>query len=368
MNNTDSVPLYQVLDEEGTIHLKDKQDIDTKILIRIMEGMLRIRILDERMLKLQRQGRIGFYGPASGQEAAIIGSAMALLPDDWVFPALRETGVAFIRGFPLADFLNQVYGNRDDLLKGRQMPCHPCDRRINHVSWSSCIGNQLPQAVGAAIAARQLGHSIAVIAYLGDGATSEGDFHWAANFAGVFRAPVVFFCQNNQWAISVPVSKQTESPSLSVKARAYGFPGIRVDGNDPLAVYLVTFKALDRARQGKGPTLIEALTYRMAAHSTSDDPTRYRDKAEVEIWSRRDPLIRFRSYLESLGLWNAERETLTRTRFEKELQETLTQAESIPPPHPETLFSDVYSSIPWHIDEQKKELLDYLREKSHWNP
>ena len=190
---------------------------DLQILYR---EMLLIRLLDEKMMLLQRQVRIGFHGTCTGEEAAVIGSAYALQPEDWIFPALRQGGAALLRGYPLHNYIAQLFGNRADLLKGRQMPVHFSDRRINQVSWSSCIGTQLPQAVGAAQAARLRGDRVVVLAYLGDGATSEADFHVALNFAGVWKAPVVFLCQNNQWAISVPVSRQTASPNLAVKAAA----------------------------------------------------------------------------------------------------------------------------------------------------
>ena len=362
----DSDSIIRYLAEDGSLERDPPEPIDSELLRRMITGMLRLRILDDRMLKLQRQGRIGFYGPATGQEAAVIGSALALEPDDWVFPALREGGVALERGYRLEDLIHQVLGTRKDILKGRQMPCHYSDRRVHQVSWSSCIGNQLPQAVGAAMAARRLQGRAVIIAYLGDGAASEGDFHVAANFAGVFRVPVVFFCQNNQWAISVPASRQTAAPSIAVKAKAYGFPGVRVDGNDILAVYTVTRAALARARSDAGPTLIEAVTYRMSAHSTSDDPTRYRDPEETALWERRDPIRRFRAYLTARNLWNDTLETEFRNRFQQELQETLAHAESESPPDLATLFEDVYRDPPWHLQEQQTAMLAYSRERSRW--
>ncbi|HSE39303.1 MAG TPA: thiamine pyrophosphate-dependent dehydrogenase E1 component subunit alpha, partial [Acidobacteriota bacterium] len=189
------------------------------------------------MLTLQRQGRIGFYGTATGEEAAVIGSAFALKPDDWIFPALRQGGAALLRGYPLVEYISQCMGNAADKTKGRQMPSHYCSRPANFVSWSSCIGTQIPHAVGAAWAMKIQGHKNVAVAYMGDGATSQGDFHVAMNFAGVFKVPVVFFCQNNQWSISVNIKQQTASETISMKAEAYGFKGVTVDGNDVLAVY-----------------------------------------------------------------------------------------------------------------------------------
>src|SRR5262245_9601584 len=245
--------MLQLLNQPTAEKILAKED-----LIRIYSEMLRLRILDQRMLTLQRQGRIGFYGTATGEEAAVIGSAFALRADDWIFPALRQGGAALLRGYPLVEYISQCMGNSMDATKGRQMPSHYCYRPANFVSWSSCIGTQIPHAVGAAWAMKIEKKDSIAVAYMGDGATSEGDFHVAMNFAGVFKIPVVFFCQNNQWSISVNIKQQTASESIAIKAVAYGFEGVRVDGNDVLAVYQATKEAVDNARQGKGPSLIEA--------------------------------------------------------------------------------------------------------------
>lgn len=359
--------MVQVLDEEGIVVAPDLEPhLPVEFLWRAFEGMLTVRVIDERMLMLQRQGRIAFYGAATGQEAAIVGSGLALEPQDWVFPALREVGVALLRGYSLQDLAHQLFGTRDDILKGRQMPCHYSDRRVRHVSWSSCVGNQVPQAVGVALAARYMGDPVVVMAYLGDGATSEGDFHVAMNFAAVFRAPVVFFCQNNHWAISVPVTRQTASKTIAIKAVAYGMEGVRVDGNDLLAVYQVTRRAVEKARTGGGPTFIEAFTYRMGAHSTSDDPSRYRDPEEVERWRSRDPIERFRRYLIWKGLWDADREQALVQRIRDDLMAAIQKAESTPPPPVESLFEDVYATPPRHLREQQMAFEAYLREKARW--
>src|SRR5262249_11069558 len=266
----------QLLNQPAVPKTLEKQDM-----IRLYEAMLRIRLLDQRMLMLQRQGRIGFYGTATGEEAAIVGSAYALRPEDWIFPALRQGGAALMGGDPLVEYVAQCMGNVLDGTKGRQMPSHYAYRPANFVSWSSCIATQIPHAVGAAWAMKLKGDKSIAIAYMGDGATSEGDFHVAMNFAGVFKTPVLFFCQNNQWSISVSLRQQTASESIAVKAEAYGFSGTQVDGNDVVAVYNATRDAVDSIRAGKGPHLVEAVTYRMGAHSSSDDPRLYRDDAEV---------------------------------------------------------------------------------------
>ncbi|MBI3183538.1 MAG: thiamine pyrophosphate-dependent dehydrogenase E1 component subunit alpha [Myxococcales bacterium] len=325
-------------------------------LLRLYLAMVLVRVLDQRMMTLQRQGRVGFYGACTGQEAACLGSAYALRENDWIFPSLREGGAMLLRGFPLLPYVCQVLGNSGDPTKGRQMPSHQSARSVRQVSWSSCIGTQLPQAVGAAWAARRQGDELVALAYLGDGATSSGDFHAAMNFAGVLRAPVVFLCQNNHWSISLPTSRQTASESIAIKAVAYGFPGAKVDGNDVEAVYAATAEAVARARAGGGPTLIEAETYRIGAHSSSDDPTRYRDPAEVEAWMAKDPIDRLRHRLEGLGLWEAGREAALQAELQAQVAAAIEQAEALPKVAPETLFDDVYAEEPWNLSEQRREL------------
>jgi pyruvate dehydrogenase E1 component alpha subunit/2-oxoisovalerate dehydrogenase E1 component alpha subunit len=345
--------LRQVLDDDGRVvgPVPELPDADLRRLFRHMLGM---RTLDQRMLSLQRQGRIGFYGLSTGQEAAVTGTAYALRPSDWVFPALRETGVSWWRGTTIHELVCQLIGNSGDVLLGRQMPMHFSDRRVNSVAWSSVIGTQLVHAMGAAWAAKIMGTSDVMAGYIGDGGTSSADFHAAMNFAAVKQVPVVFVCQNNQWAISVPLSAQTVSSSIAIKAVAYGMPGVRVDGNDVLAVIAAMREAVERARSGGGPTFIEALTFRMGGHSSSDDPTRYRDAQLVETWEKKDPLARFGAYLRGRSLladadiegWTAE--------LNDEISRAVTAAEALPPPGIETLFADVYARMPAHLEEQMK--------------
>lgn len=328
--------------------------------LQLYRAMLRLRTVDERMMTLQRQGRIGFYGACTGQEATSLGAAFALEPTDWIFPALREQGAMLLRGFPLVPFLAQVFGNSLDETKGRQMPSHPASRSVNQVSWGSCIGTQLPQAVGAALAAKLQGDPTVIMAFSGDGGTSTGDFHAAMNFAGVYKAPVVFVVQNNHWAISVNRKGQTGSDGYAVKGVAYGIPGVKVDGNDARKVYAVAKEAVERARAGEGPTLIECETYRMGAHSTSDDPTRYRDQAEVDAWAKRDPIELFRKELVEEGLWSEEKDEALRQELLEEVNAAIRQAEAAPDPEVETLFDDVYAELPWHLREQREECLRSL--------
>jgi pyruvate dehydrogenase E1 component alpha subunit len=344
--------MLQLLNQPTAEKILGKED-----LIRIYTEMLRLRILDQRMLTLQRQGRIGFYGTATGEEAAIIGSGYALQKDDWIFPALRQGGAALLRGYPLVEYISQCMGNAADKTKGRQMPSHYCYRPANFVSWSSCIGTQIPHAVGAAWAMKIRGDQNVAVAYMGDGATSQGDFHVAMNFAGVYKVPVVFFCQNNQWSISVNIKQQTASESIAIKAMAYGFEGVTVDGNDVLAVYSATKDAVDNARAGKGPGFVEAVTYRMGAHSSSDDPRLYRQDDEVEEWKRKDPIIRLLKYLEQQGYWSSSEQEALEERLTQEILDAVAEAEKIGPPPVESLFEDVYSEMLPNLQEQKAEKL-----------
>jgi len=339
--------MLQILNQPTAEKILAKED-----LIRIYSEMLRLRILDQRMLTLQRQGRIGFYGTATGEEAAIIGSAYALQKDDWIFPALRQGGAALLRGYPLVEYISQCMGNAADKTKGRQMPSHYCYRPANFVSWSSCIGTQIPHAVGAAWAMKIRGDKNVAIGYMGDGATSQGDFHVAMNFAGVYKVPVVFFCQNNQWSISVNIKQQTASESIAIKAEAYGFKGVTVDGNDVLAVYSATKAAVDNARAGNGPGFVEAVTYRMGAHSSSDDPRLYRQDEEVEEWKRKDPINRLLKYLEQLEYWSSKEQESLEERLTQEILDAVAEAEKIGPPPVETLFEDVYSEMLPNLREQ----------------
>jgi pyruvate dehydrogenase E1 component alpha subunit len=348
-----SETLRQILDENGKT-LAPAPKIPDADLVSMFRHIVKMRVLDQRMLSLQRQGRIGFYGTAAGQEAAVTGSAYVARPSDWVFPALRELGVSLWRGTSIQEIVCQLIGNSGDVLIGRQMPCHFSDRKVNTVAWSSVIGTQLVHAMGAAWGAQIKKSGDVMIGYMGDGASSSADFHAAANFAGVLKLPVVFFCQNNQWAISVPLSRQTASSSIAIKASAYGFPGVRVDGNDLLAVIDVTREAMDRARRGEGPTLIEAVTFRMGGHSSSDDPSRYRDPKLVAEWERRDPLTRLRTYLLALGHLKEGDEERFQQEIGDEIGAAVKAAEALPPPPIESLFTDVYARMPKHIEEQMR--------------
>ncbi len=360
---------FRLLEEDGTAAPEAQpllDQVDRALGRELFAGMLRIRVTDARMMALQRQGRIGFYGEAMGQEAAVVGSAAASAPQDWIVPALREAGVGLYRGMTLDSYISQIFGNSVDPTKGRQLPCHPCDVERNYVVMSSCVSTQIPHAVGIAMAMKISGHAGKVaFGFMGDGGTSEGDFHVAMNFAGVTRAPCVLVCQNNQWAISTPASVQTASVTVAIKALAYGIEPIRADGNDVLAVHRAVSYAADKARRGDGPTFVELLTYRVSAHSSSDDPSRYRDEAVTEVWkSKRDPLRRMQLFLQARG-WLDEAEVQPMAAaMEAEVRESIARQEAAGPPPVESIFDDVYEQLPWSLREQRDELMAAARTRS----
>ena len=322
------VSFLQVLDEEGRVDRDLAPALPKADLVRVYETMIEVRLFDERAFLLQREGRLGTYAPSTGQEAAQVGSAFALAAHDWVIPSYRENGVLLARGIPMQNIL--LYWSGDE----RGMEISPETRVLPY-----CIpvGTQIPHAVGIAHAEKLRGDGAAAICYFGDGATSTGDFHEGLTLAGVLGAPVVLFCQNNQWAISVPRTRQCAAATLAQKALGYGITGIQVDGNDVLACYAATAEALLRARHGEGATLIEAVTYRIGDHTTADDASRYRDAAEVEAWKRRDPLLRFHRHLESEGLWNESIDLAHREKCTRRIDEAVKIAESLPPPDSEDI-------------------------------
>jgi pyruvate dehydrogenase E1 component alpha subunit len=330
-------------------------DLPNEQLLDAYRWMVLSRSTDERCLSLQRQGRIGFYAPLTGQEAAQVGCALALQPDDWAFPAYRELAVALTRGVPLRAIIDQLIGNSADLTKGRQMPNHFGFTAQHFVTASSPIGTQITQAVGAAMAAQRRKDPIITIPFFGDGATSSNDFHAGLNFAGVFRTPTVFFCQNNQWAISLPREKQTRSKTLAEKADAYGFPGVVVDGTDVKAVYRVVAEARRRAIAGDGPTLIEAQVYRLGPHSTSDDPKRYRTDSEVAGWKEKDPLTRLRGELIAAHLLDEAADQKLWDAARAQVSAAIEESEKMPPMAPHSIFEDVFATLTPRLEEEQAE-------------
>lgn len=326
--------------------------LDAAALEHAYRTIVMMRLLHDRATALQRTGRIHSWLGCFGQEGAIIGSGLATAPEDWIFPSYREHAVALVRGIPIRKLMDHLFGNRADNVKGRNLPPEYSFKEVNFVSISAPVGTQVPQAVGAAYAAKLKGDKAAVITYFGDGTASSGDVLVSLNFAGVWKVPVVFFCQNNGWAISVPTRLQTASPTIAGRAEAFGFEGVQVDGNDLLAVYGVTKRALEKARSGGGPTLIEAITYRVGPHSTSDDPSAYRDESECAPWRERDPILVFERQLAALGLWTPEYGEQVREACNAALLEATKEAAEAGVPDIDTIFTEVYAEQPWHIREQ----------------
>ena len=349
--------VIRAMRDDGTVDSAHDPGISDAELVSLYTAMVRVRILDDRLVSLQRQGRIGFHIGSIGEEAAILGSAFAMRKKDWIFPCYREFGAALWRGFPLQRYIDNMFGNANDSAKGRQMPDHYTAREAHFGSISSPVGTQITQAVGFAWAAKLQHDDAVVIVYFGDGATSSNDFHHGMNFAGVFKTPTIFFCRNNGWAISVPTEGQTASASFAEKGVAYGVPSLRCDGNDLLAVISATREALDRALRGDGPTLIEAITYRLSGHSTSDDPKAYRQEDEVEEWRRRDPIARLRRLLSARGLYTDADQAKAEAAMQEEIKRAIVAAESAPLPALQSMFDDVYAETPWHLREQCEYLL-----------
>lgn len=360
-------PLHPVhcLREDGTLDPEHDPGLSLTEVVQAYRFMRQTRSLDERLTALQRQGRIGFHVGSLGEEAAIIGAAVAVRPQDWLFPCYREFGAALARGFELQTFIDNMFGNARDTVQGRQMPDHYTSRQHRFVSISSPVGTQITQAVGFAWAAKLKQDDLATLVFFGDGATSSSEFHAGMNMAGVFKVPTVFFCRNNGWAISVPVERQTASRTFAEKAAAYGMHGVRVDGNDFFAVVSEVRKAVSRASKGEEPTLIEALTYRMGGHSTSDDPNAYRGPEDLETWKHRDPLALTRGYLEGEGAWSEAQEQELLTQIEREFKAAVASSEAQPKPALDTMFEDVYAQPTWNLREQREELLAGPRAPEH---
>ncbi|MRX71837.1 pyruvate dehydrogenase (acetyl-transferring) E1 component subunit alpha [Bacillus lacus] len=346
-------PVFQIMDANGRVVSEEhSSEVTEERVMKSLKEMIRIRMFDKKAISLQRQGRIGTYAPYEGQEASQAGSAMALKSGDWLFPTYRDHGAAMIFGHSLKNIL--LFWN------GRNEGCVPPEGKKIFPP-AIPIATQIPHAAGAALAEKMKGSDNAALCYFGDGATSEGDFHEGLNFASVFGAPVVYFNQNNQYAISVPLHKQMKSETIAQKAVAYSMPGVRVDGNDIFAVYFQTAKALSRARRGEGPTLIEALTWRYGAHTTADDPSKYRsqeDSAAKRLDT--DPILRLERWLKNNGLYDENWFTQTEAEAADEIDAAIEEMESFPKGDPSVIFDYVFEKPTWTISKQKADYLNLI--------
>ena len=338
-----TITQVQVLNEVGEL-VGEVPDLTEAQLVDMYRHMIIARTYDERVVRLQRQGRVGTYAPFSGQEAAQVGSAYALEKSDWLFPSYREVPALWMHGLPLENSLLYTMGH----VHGASWP-----EGVNAFPVQIIIAGQTTQVMGSAWASKYLNDNHVSLCYLGDGATSQGDFHESLNFASVFKLPAIYFIQNNQWAISMPRSRQSGSQTLAQKGLAYGIPSVQVDGNDVLAVYKVTQEAVQRARSGEGPSVIEAVTFRLGAHTTSDDPTRYRTQEELEAWRQKDPLLRFRRFLMERQLWDTAREQTLLEEATALIEQVVVAAEGVKKGTLEESFDYVYANLTPHLREQK---------------
>jgi pyruvate dehydrogenase E1 component alpha subunit len=351
----DKVEHLSILDEKGKLDKELEPDIPEELLLKLHRAMLLGRRFDERLLSLQRQGRIGTFAPVTGQEASQLGAVAPLRESDWMAPSFRETAAELWRGKAMESVILAFGGYNEGW---------PEEKPHNDLPVSVPVASQVLHAVGIAWAIKYRRKDDVAMTFFGDGGTSEGDFHEGLNFAGVYQAPVIFICQNNQWAISVPRSKQTHSKTLAQKAVAYGMPGIQVDGNDVLAVYVAAKEAIDRARAGDGPTLIENETYRMMMHTTADDPKRYRQEKDVDAWKKRDPIIRFQKYLTDKGLLSDKKIKYLEEEIKADIQSAVDSAEAIMKKDgdPMDMFKHAYAELPPYVEKQQTELKEELAE------
>ncbi|GAV03032.1 hypothetical protein RvY_13520 [Ramazzottius varieornatus] len=364
------IPVYRVMDRKGLIRdAAQEPKLDEPTLVKMYQKMTLLNYMDRILYESQRQGRISFYMTHFGEEGILIGSAAGLDDKDLAYVQYREAGVLMWRGFTLDQFMNQCYGNEEDLGKGKQMPVHYGSKELAFVTVSSPLATQMPQAVGSAYAYKRAQNGQIVICYFGDGAASEGDAHAAFNFSATLDCPIIFFCRNNGYAISTPTSQQFRGDGIASRGPGYGIPTIRVDGNDTLAIYNVTKAARDISLQQNRPVLIEAMTYRIGHHSTSDDSSAYRSVDEVKHWDKEDnPIARFRRYITQKGYWNDEKETQWKDQAKKQVMQAFQRAEHKKKPSPEELFNDVYDELPWHLQKQRKEMMDFVRSNPEHYP
>ncbi|KAF1800478.1 thiamine diphosphate-binding protein [Mucor lusitanicus] len=353
---------YRVMDHTGTVLNADHDpNLPKEEVLKCYKDMLLLHTMDGILYDAQRQGRISFYMTHYGEEA-MIGSAAALSPEDIVFGQYREAFMLVYRGFTLDEFVNQCFSNELDYGKGRQMPIHYGSKKLNFQTISSPLGTQIPQASGAAYALKMSGANACSLCFFGEGAASEGDFHAGLNMAATLKSPVIFFCRNNGFAISTPSTEQYKGDGIASRGIGYGIDTIRVDGNDIWAIYNATKAAREMAIKEQKPVLIEAMTYRIGHHSTSDDSTKYRDRKEVEERAQFDnPVTRLRRYLENKNWWSQEEEDAYRKKVRKDIMTSFTAAEKRKKPAVKHLFTDVYDELPPNLVKQQQELNELIK-------
>ncbi|WAT18202.1 3-methyl-2-oxobutanoate dehydrogenase (2-methylpropanoyl-transferring) subunit alpha [Aurantiacibacter sp. MUD11] len=356
--------LIRVLGDDNKAHGPWDPRLDAETLRSMLREMALVRAFDNRMYRAQRQGKTSFYMKCTGEEATSVCATHALAGDDMIFPSYRQQGCLIARGYKLVEMINQIYSNKGDKLKGRQLPIMYCSKRLNFFSISGNLATQLPQATGFAMASASKGDSRIAATWVGEGSTAEGDFHSALTFATVYNAPVIFNVINNQWAISsFSGFAGAERATFAARAIGYGMAGLRVDGNDPLAVFAAERWAADRARANAGPTLIEHFTYRAEGHSTSDDPSAYRSAEEREEWPLGDPVNRLKNHLIALGEWTEEQQEAMDAELDAEVRTAMKEAEKNGIlghglHHPfGTMFEDVFEELPWHLKEQSEQAI-----------
>lgn len=361
-NGLVDIPMLQILQPDGSLHKEAVEpDIDQETATKIYDTMEYIRVLDERMIGAQRQGRISFYLASTGEEAASVASAAALSEHDMIMSQYREQGALAYRGYTTEQFMNQMFSNKEDPNKGRQMPIHYGDKPLNFMTISSPLGTQIPQASGYAYGQKMAGNDAITICYFGEGAASEGDFHAGLNMAAVLNCPVIFFCRNNGYAISTPANEQFAGDGIASRGVGYGVKTIRVDGNDALAVYAATKQAREIALKENAPVLIEAMTYRLAAHSTSDDPTGYRSRDEEDKWRAKDPIQRMAKWLTAKGWYDEEANKKLIEQSRQDVLAALKTSEKVDICPIEDIVSDVYDYVPWHLQEQLDALKTHIK-------
>ncbi|GAA5189373.1 thiamine pyrophosphate-dependent dehydrogenase E1 component subunit alpha [Ferrimonas gelatinilytica] len=357
-----AIPTVKLLNAEGELlEGATLPQIDKALTQRILDSAIFTRVLDDRMLAAQRQGRISFYMTCTGEEAAVLGAAAALKPQDMIMAQYREQAALRYRGFTTEQFMNQMFSNEKDLGKGRQMPIHYGSRALNYMTISSPLGTQIPQAAGYAYGQKLQEEDACTLCFFGEGAASEGDFHAGLNMAAVHQAPVIFFCRNNGYAISTPANEQFAGDGIAPRAVGYGMKAIRVDGNDMLAVLAATQLARKVALEENCPVLIEAMSYRLGAHSSSDDPSGYRSKDEEAKWREFDPVRRFKLWAIKQGWWSEEEDETLFETYRAEVLAAVKVAEKLPLPGLDTLVTDVYDTVPAHLEAQLKQVREQVQ-------